>query len=70
LDELGVVGNDTAGDFRYGEVSGDTVQEELAETLPDFNLFALSIIGQSISNDCRVVFVDDVVLDSARHENN
>jgi len=38
------------------------VEQELAEALPDFNPLALAVVGEGIGDDCRVVFIDDVVL--------
>jgi len=62
LDQLGVVGGDAVRDIGQGEVGRDSVEQELAKELPDFDLFALAIVGEGIGDDRRVVFIDDVVL--------
>jgi hypothetical protein len=69
LDELGVIGGDTAGDVGDGKVGRDSMEEELAEAFPNFDPLALPVIGQSIGNDRRVVFVYDVVLHITRGKN-
>ena len=38
------------------------MEQELAEALPDYDLFALAVVGEGVANDRRVVFIDDVVL--------
>ena len=38
------------------------MEQELAEALPDFNPLALAVVDEGIGDDCRVVFIDDVVL--------
>jgi len=43
-------------------VGQDSVEKELAEALPDFNLLVLAVVGEGVGDDRRVVFVDDVVL--------
>ena len=40
----------------------DSVEQELAEALPDLDLLALAIVGEGVSDNRRVVFVDDVIL--------
>jgi len=40
----------------------DSVEQELAEELSDFDLLVLAVVGEGVGNDGRVVFVDDVVL--------
>ena len=40
----------------------DSVEQELAEALPDFDLLALAIVGEGISNDRCVVFIEDDVV--------
>ena len=69
LYQLEVVGGDDVGDIRQGEVGRDSVGQKLAKALPDFDLLALSVVGESISDDRRVVFIDDVVLDVGGGEN-
>jgi len=62
LDQLGVVGGDAVGDIWQGEVGQDSVEQELAEALPDFDLLALAVVGEYVGDDRHVVFIDDVVL--------
>jgi len=62
LDQLGVVGGDAVGDIGQREVGRNSVEQELAEALPDFDLLALAVVGEGVGDDCRVVFIDDVVL--------
>jgi len=38
------------------------MEQELTETLPDFDLLALAIVGEGVGNDRHVVFIDDVIL--------
>ena len=40
----------------------DSMEQELAEALPDFDLLALAIVGEGVGDDRRVVFIDDIVL--------
>jgi len=62
LDQLGVVGGDAIGDVGQWEMGRNSVEQELAEALPDFDLLALAVVGEGVGDDCRVVFIDDVVL--------
>jgi len=62
LDQLGVVGGDAVGDVGQGEVGRDSVEQELAEALPDFDLLTLAVVGEGVGDGCRVVFTDDIVL--------
>jgi len=74
LNQLGVVGGDAVRDVGQWEMGRDSVEQELAETFPDFNLLALAVVGEGVGNDCHVVFIYDVVLgvgggedDGSRH---
>ena len=62
VDHLVVVGGDAVGDIGQGVVGRDSVEQELAEALPDLDLLALAIVGEGVSDNRRVVFVDDVIL--------
>jgi len=62
LDQLGVVGGNAVGDIGQGEMGWDSVEQELAEALPDCDLLALAVVGEGVGDDRRVVFIDDVVL--------
>jgi len=62
LDQLVVVGGDAVGDDRQWKMGRDSVEQELAEALPDFDLLALAMVGERIGDDRRVVFIDEVVL--------
>jgi len=62
LDQLGVVRGNAVGDIRQGEVGQDSMEQVLAEALPDFDLLALAIAREGVGDDHRVVFVDDVLL--------
>jgi len=44
LDLLGAVGGDAVGDIGQGEVGRGSVEQELAEALPNFDLFALAVV--------------------------
>ena len=70
LDQLGVIGGNAVGDIGQGEVGWDSVEQELAEVLPDFDLLTGDVVGVGISDGCRVVFIDDVVLGVGGGEDN
>jgi len=70
LDQLGVVGGNAVGDIGQGEVGRDSVEQELAEALPDFDLLALAVVGKGVGDDRCVVFRDDVVLGVGGGEDN
>ena len=44
LDQLGVVGGDAVRDIGQEEVGLGSVEQELAEALPNFDLFALAVV--------------------------
>ena len=62
LDQLEVVGGDAVGDIGQGEVGRNSMEQELAEALPDFDLLTLAVVGEGVGDDRRVVFINDVVL--------
>jgi len=62
VDHLVVVGGDAVGDIGQGVVGRDSVEQELAEALTDFDLFALAVVGEGVGDHRRVVFIGDVVL--------
>jgi len=70
LDQLGVVGGNAVRDIRQGEVGQDSVEQELAEALSDFDLLTLAVVGECVSDDCSVVFVDIIVLGVGGGEDN
>jgi len=70
LDQLGVVGGDAVGDVGQWEMGRDSVEQELAEALPNFDLLALAVVGEGVGDDRRVVFIDDVVLGVGGGEDN
>jgi len=43
-------------------VGRDSMEQELAELLPDFDLLALAIVDEGVGNHRRVAFIDDVIL--------
>ena len=70
LDQQGVVGGDAVGDIRQGKVGRNSMEQELAAALSDFDLLALAIEGEGVSDDRCVVFVDDIVLGVGSGEDN
>ena len=57
-----VVGGDAVREVGQWEMGRDSVEQELAEALPDFDLLALAVVGEYVGDDRHVVFIDDVVL--------